>query len=142
MKWNYISRNIFADTTLLNGKNADRIDFEKKKSALGDIDKNAPNAVGLQLANAKKVEIEIKDEEYVDREPASSTDVDYHDVWAQKLTLTDEEINRWIDMLNTARTMNPYDETEPPPPMPEEELIIQIRMFFSIFLYSISKNFF
>lgn len=126
----------------MNGKNADRIEIEKKKSALVDIDKNAPNAVGLQSANTKKVETEIKDEEYVDREPSSSTDVDYHEVWIEKLTLTDGEIDRWIDMLNAARKMNPYDETEPPPSMPEEELIMEIRMFFSISLYKIPKNYF
>lgn len=97
----------------MNGKNANQIDTEK--TALGDI-KNAPQPSVEEKLSVKKVHVETTNGETIDREFASSEYVDYHEVWAQKCTLTDDEVNRWITMLNTARDMNPYDETRPPTP--------------------------
>lgn len=100
---------------VMNGKNANQIDTDKSKTALGDI-KNAPLSFGEQKLSMKKMHVEITDEENIEREFASSQDVDYHAVWVEKHTLSDDEINQWIKMLHTARDMNPYDEIAPPTP--------------------------
>lgn len=120
----------FIPDGLLIGKTANRDEIEKKKSALGDI-KNAQTTAEEKVP-MKTEHIEIVDEKYerefVDEEYetefASSKDVDYHQVWAEKLALSDDEINRWITMLNIARDTTPDDEILPPPiyidPMPFE----------------------
>lgn len=103
----------------MNGKNANQLNTDKGKLALGDI-KNAALPTGEQKLSVKKVRVEIADEENIENEFASSLDVDYHAAWAEKLALTDDEINRWINMLNIARDMNPYDEITPPVFVEEE----------------------
>lgn len=111
-------------TPFQNGKTANR--SEIKKIPLTDIDKNATSAVGPQSAAKKKAEAKVPIEDYIEFEEASSTDVDIEEVWANKAALSDAEITRWIELLNAYRAMNPYDETEPPKPIPEEDLGIEL----------------
>lgn len=111
-------------TPFQNGKTANR--SEIKKIPLTDIDKNATSAVGPQSAAKKKAEAKVPNEDYIEFEEASSTDVDIEEVWANKAALSDAEITRWIELLNAYRAMNPYDETEPPKPIPEEDLGIEL----------------
>lgn len=101
--------------TTINAKNVNLTESNRtKKNALGDI-KNAPSApVSGGKSTTKKVETEIVEEEF-EREYASSKPVDYFNVWVEKATLTDDEIDRWITMLNVARTMNQNDDIAPPP---------------------------
>lgn len=132
--WSNYQKNYFITSgAQLTGKSVNRNDTDTKKSALGDI-KNAQTA-GEQELSVKKVQIEIIDEEN-ENEFASSEDVDYHLVWAEKYALSDDEINSWITMLNIARNMNPNEETEPPPPIPEEEITFQSCKFLDFRLFS------
>lgn len=120
----------------LNGKNANWIDMDKKKKALSDIQ----NAQSSELKSSMKEHIDIVEEEQMVHEFASSKYVDFDAAWVDKNTLTNDEINLWIKMLNIARNMNPNDETEPSL-TPEEEIIIPTSKLFSCKLYiSVGKN--
>lgn len=109
----------FSDSALMNGKNTNRNEIDKKKMAFSDI-RNAQQLNSGEKLSTKNVQMEASDDEY-GKEFASSKPVDYQKVWVEKFTLTDNEIDRWIKMLNVARNMNPYDETEPLP-IPEEDI--------------------
>lgn len=61
-------------------------------------------------------------QDYIEQEFASSKYVDHFDVWANNLALSEEEIGRWITMLNRAQKMNPDDDVKPQPPYIEEEI--------------------
>lgn len=115
----------------MNGKASIRNEIDKKKTALGDI-KNAP-VTCEQKGPMKTEQTEIIDEIY-EREFASSEDVDYHKVWTEKLALTDDEITRWITMLNRHENWN--EEVEPPPPIHEEEIpLANGKSFISLIIF-------
>lgn len=89
-------------------------DNEKKKIAFGDI-KNAPVSVANgEKFGVKKSECAKETVNGFDNGYASSMPVDYFEAWVDKMTLSDDDIDRWIKVMNDARKANPYDETEPP----------------------------
>lgn len=115
-----------------NMVNADQ--SQQRKMALGDI-KNAPSAFdkspsknlmnGDEMSQRKMVfeksPLKLDDmndttEEFIGSETASSKFVDYSNIWSNNLVLTDDEITRWIDMLNAARTMPMTPPKRPPTP--------------------------
>lgn len=67
-----------------------------------------------------------------EKESASSKDIDYFKVWSENDALSDDEITKWIGMLNVARTMVDVDETEPPPYIEDE-----IPSFSKLFYYKV-----
>lgn len=106
----------------------------QRKIALGDI-KNAPSAIeksSLRMVDVKTTT--TMTDESVEKESASSKYVDYFNVWTDSLALSDAEVNRWITMLNVARTTNLDNEERTPPSSPpsffeEEEIPCKIFVF-------------
>lgn len=115
----FFSFSTFSDAAIMNGKNTNRNEVDKKKTALGDI-KNAQSLNSGEKLSVKTVHVEASEDDS-GNEFASSKAVDYHKVWVERVTLTDNEIDRWVTMLNAARNINPYDETKPLP-IPEEDI--------------------
>lgn len=104
----------------------------QRKMALGDI-KNAPSVI--EKPSVKMNDIKITTDESIEGKMASSKYVDYFNIWTDELALSDAEVNRWITMLNVARTKNWDGEERTPPPSPppcfiEEE--IPCKTFLSI----------
>lgn len=104
--------------------------------ALGDI-KNAPSAI--EKPSVKINDVKISMDESMEGERASSKYVDYFNVWTNELALSDAEVNRWMTMLNVARTKNWEGEERTPPPSPpppffEEEIPCKTFVFIEITL--------
>lgn len=122
----------------MNVKNLARSDrTPQRKMAFGDI-KNAPSAI--EKSSMKMIDVKTttktKDES-IEKESASSKYVDYFSVWTDDLALSDAEVNRWVTMLNVARTMNLDNEEKTPPPSSpsfiEEEIPCKFFLYFSHF---------
>lgn len=107
-------------SSLVNGKNADRNESELKKSAFGDI-KNALSTPqvsegGKTISKAFELPKTECAPEY-----ASSRPVDMYDFMVDKLTFTDEEVNKWAKCINLG-WMDTYDDIKPPPPITDFDL--------------------
>lgn len=96
----------FDKSPVKNMANADR------KMTLGSM-KNGPSVFGK---SPLKMDENITPDESIESASASSKYVDYSDVWSNNLALSDTEITRWIDMLNSARSMPMTPPSRPPTP--------------------------
>lgn len=146
--------------TPINVKNLVVGDQSQRKMALGDI-KNAPVAFDKSpvknMANADrktvlgnmksgpsifgksplKMDESITTDEFIESASASSKYVDYSDMWCNNLALSDAEITRWIDMLNSARSMQMSPPPRPPtPPSLFEDIEIPGKICFTLFIWN------
>lgn len=108
--------------TLINAKNSDRNEIEKKKTAFGDI-KNAPQLFGSSEKSGVKKDERVKEsvDDY-DSGCVSLMPVDYFEAQVNKLALSDDEIDLWIKCINASRNASRYDDDIEPPTIYEPEL--------------------
>lgn len=97
----------FEKSPVKNMASADR------KLALGDM-KSGPSA--FEKSPVKMEDVNNTTDESIDSGTASSKYVNYSDIWCNNLALSDDEITRWIEMLNAARTMPMSPKSRPPTP--------------------------
>lgn len=107
----------------------------QRKMALGDI-KNAPSAIEKPSLKMLEVKTTTTTDESTEKESASSKYVDYYNIWTDSLALSDAEVNRWVGMLNVARTMDNDEKTPPPSPPPffEEEILCKMFLYLPLTL--------
>lgn len=105
----------FEKSPVKNLASADRT--HQRKITLGDM-QSGPSA--MEKSPVKMDDVNNTMDESIDNGTASSKYVDYSDNWCNNLALSDDEVTRWIDMLNAARTM-PMSPKSPPPFFDEEE---------------------
>lgn len=121
----------FEKSPVKNMANADR------KMALGGM-KNGPSAY---QKSPFKMDESITTDESIESAEASSKYVDYSDMWCNNLALSDAEINRWVEMLNSGRSMPMTPPSRPPaPPSLFDDVEIPGKNFCTLFIWIIDAT--
>lgn len=108
----------FEKSPIKNNANADRI----------QQDKAGPGAIGT--SPAKTDAMNAAPDECTESASASSKYVDHSDIWCNNLALSDAEITRWVQMLNSAWSMPMTPPNRPPTPPLFEEIEIPGKTLF------------
>lgn len=118
-----------ATATFLNGKSVQRNELSKRKTALGDIKNYAPVTPGIgcekkstNKLNADQLNLltEIDYMSFAQPNPSdccSSKPVDYDKIWAERLALTDAEVDC---ILSNGFYRDDDIHLLPPPPSPND----------------------
>lgn len=118
-----------ANAAFLNGKSVQRNDISKRKTALGDIKNYAPMTPGIGCDKKSSNHLNenqmnlfgdvgiMKNSWEIPSDICSSEPVDYERMWAERLQLSDEEVNC---ILSKGFYEDDERDLLPPPPSPHD----------------------